>query len=166
MDKAKENVIAAVKDFAEKFNSAVSFLESNSGRSSTVANQLASLKRSLKTEDAMKTIGLGLDKSGRLEVDEEELGKALDENPGFVKNVMGGQFGIAQNAGSKAGEILDFTPVEKIAAVSQKGSSGGVGGESLSEYYSSFTNFANFAKGGAYNLSNYYAVGMLLNTFA
>ncbi len=26
------------------------------------------------------------------------------------------------------------------------------------------TSFANFAKSGAYNLTNYYAVGMLLNT--
>ncbi len=165
VDKAKENVISAVKDFADKYNSAVSFLESNSNRSRAVATQLSSLKRSLKTEDALKTVGLGIDKSGKLTVDEDKLAEELEANSGFVKNVIGGQFGVAQNAGTKATAILDNTPVDSIVGNSAS-DTGSDGNGSVSDYYSSFTNFANFARGGAYNLSNYYAVGLLMNTLA
>ncbi|MCI8599280.1 MAG: hypothetical protein HFJ10_12725 [Lachnospiraceae bacterium] len=165
VDKAKESVISAVKDFADKYNSAVSFLESNSNRSRAVATQLSSLKRSLKTEDALKTVGLGIDKSGKLTVDEDKLAEELEANSGFVKNVIGGQFGVAQNAGTKATAILDNTPVDSIVGNSASGT-GSDGNGSVSDYYSSFTNFANFARGGAYNLSNYYAVGLLMNTLA
>ena len=78
VDKAQEDIISAVKDFAKAYNSAVSFLESNSDRSSTVARQLNSLKNALTTEDAMARIGLSFDKSGNLEVDEEKMKKTLN----------------------------------------------------------------------------------------
>ncbi len=159
VDKAKEDIVTAVKDFAKAYNSAVSFLESNSDRSSTVVRQLNSLKNSLTTEDAMARIGLSFDKSGNLEVDEDKLKDTLDKNYNSVKDIMGGQFGIAERAASKAGYILDHASVEKIAGVAEKESKG----NSISDL-DDFEIFSKFALGGAYNLTNYYAVGSMLNT--
>ena len=159
VDKAQEDIISAVKDFAKAYNSAVSFLESNSDRSSTVARQLNSLKNALTTEDAMARIGLSFDKSGNLEVDEEKLKKTLNENYNSVKDIMGGQFGLAERAASKASYILDHASVEKIAGVAEKESKA----NSISDL-DDFEIFSKFALGGAYNLSNYYAVGSMLNT--
>lgn len=159
VDKAKEDIITAVKDFAKAYNSAVSFLENNSDRSSTVVRQLNSLKNSLTTEDAMARIGLSFDKSGNLEVDEDKLKDTLDKNYNSVKDIMGGQFGIAERAASKAGYILDHASVEKIAGVAEKESKG----NSISDL-DDFEIFSKFALGGAYNLTNYYAVGSMLNT--
>lgn len=158
-DKAQEEIISAVKDFAKAYNSAVSFLGSNSDRSSTVARQLNSLKNALTTEDAMARIGLSFDKSGNLEVDEDKLKKTLNENYNSVKDIMGGQFGIAERAASKAGYILDHASVEKIAGVAEKESKA----NSISDL-DDFEIFSKFALGGAYNLTNYYAVGSMLNT--
>ena len=159
VDKAQEEIISAVKDFAKAYNSAVSFLESNSDRSSTVARQLNSLKNALTTEDAMARIGLSYDKSGNLEVDEDKLKKTLNENYNSVKDIMGGQFGLAERTAGRATDILDHASVEKIAGVTEKASKA----NSISDL-DDFEIFSKFALGGAYNLTNYYAVGSLLNT--
>lgn len=159
VDKAQEEIISAVKDFAKAYNSAISFLESNSDRSSTVARQLNSLKNALTTEDAMARIGLSYDKSGNLEVDEDKLKKTLNENYNSVKDIMGGQFGLAERAATKATDILDHASVEKIAGVTEKASKA----NSISDL-DDFEIFSKFALGGAYNLTNYYAVGSMLNT--
>lgn len=163
VDSAKKDIISAVEAFAKQYNDTVSFLQSNTGRSETVDAQMRSLQRSLSTEGALATVGLSISKSGALQVDEAKLSKALDESLESVKDTLGGQFGIAERAATRATDILDNTPIESIAgeSVSGKSSSGKNSREGLDD----FTLFANFAKGG-YNLKNYYAVGALLNMLA
>ena len=174
---AKVDKASAITDFADKYNNTISFLESNSNRSAGAARQLESLKRSLPTENAMKkALGMSLSTTGRLQVDKDELKKSLDRGYDLAKDVMGGQYGIAQRTGSKASTILDSS-IDTVVGSSKTQSSStskdknssaaGVdfsdlsSDDSMSAY---FTSFASFAKSGAYNLSNYYAVGMLLNT--
>ena len=159
VDQAKEDIVTAVKDFAKAYNNAVSFLENNSDRSSTVVRQLNSLKNALTTEDAMARIGLSYDKSGNLQVDEDKLKDTLDKNYNSVKDIMGGQFGMAERAATQASDILDHASVEKIAGVAEKESKA----NSISDL-DDFEIFSKFALGGAYNLTNYYAVGSMLNT--
>lgn len=177
VDKAQEDIISAINDFADKYNSTVSFLESNSSRSAGAARQLESLKRTLPTDNAMKkALGMSLDTTGKLQVNSDELKKALDSGYELAKDVMGGQYGIAQRTGTKATSILDSSidtvvgssNTASTSASDEKQSSSASfdysdlsSDSSMSAY---FTSFANFAKSGAYNLSNYYAVGMLLNT--
>lgn len=180
VDKAKDDIKTAMTDFADQFNKTMSFLESNSSRSSTVENHLASMKRSLLTSNALKTVGLSTDAYGRLHVDEKGLDKALNETYSHVKETMGGQFGIAERVGSKASSVLD-TSVDKIMGngssskktneTESKDSSGSSNSSSKSSSAlnsasmpDSLTSFYNFARAGAFNLSNYYAVGMLMNT--
>lgn len=162
VDSAKKEIISAVEAFAKQYNDTVSFLQSNTGRSKTADAQLRSLQRSLSTEGALATVGLSINKSGALQVDEAKLSKALDESLESVKDTLGGQFGIAERAATRATQILDNTPIESIAGESVTGkSSSGKNSSDLDD----FTLFANFAKGG-YNLKNYYAVGALLNMLA
>lgn len=163
VDSAKKDIISAVEAFAKQYNDTVSFLQSNTGRSKTADAQLRSLQRSLSTEGALATVGLSINKSGALQVDEEKLSKALDQSLESVKETLGGQFGIAERAATRATQILDNTPIENIAgeSVTGKSSSGNGRNQDLDD----FTLFANFAKGG-YNLKNYYAVGALLNMLA
>jgi hypothetical protein len=109
------------------------------------------------------------------------LNKALtDGRYNSVKETMGGQYGIAQRMGSRATNILDSS-IDTVAGSSSTSSTSSTStssntskaNSSVSDLFSSsnedsmsayFTSFASFAKSGAYNLSNYYAVGMLLNT--
>lgn len=182
VDKAREDIVSAVTDFADKYNNTISFLQSNSNRGAGVARQQASLERALPTEGALKTLGMKVNTTGKLEVDKDALNKALtDGRYSSVKETMGGTYGIAQRMGSRATNILDSS-IETVAGSSKTSSSASSTNKpastskpssSVSDLFSSsnddsmsayFTSFASFAKSGAYNLSNYYAVGMLLNT--
>lgn len=184
VDKAREDIVSAVNDFADKYNSTISFLQSNSNRGAGVARQQASLERALPTEGALKTLGMKVNTTGKLEVDDEALTKALtDGRYNSVKETMGGTYGIAQRMGSRATNILDSS-IDTVAGSSKTSSATNSTSTSsnasksntksaVSDLLSSsndssmsayFTSFASFAKSGAYNLSNYYAVGMLLNT--
>lgn len=182
VDKAKDEIASAVKDLADKYNNAVSFMSSNAGNSAAMARNLASLERSIPTEGALKTLGMSVDTTGKLQVDTDEFKKKLDSGYDFVKSTMGGQYGIAQRMGSKASAMLDSS-IDSLLGTSSKTSasastaakaSSAAKANDLNSLLGStddmstlyFSSFANFAKSGTYNLSNYYAVGMMLNTLA
>ena len=117
-----------------------------------------------------------VDTNGKLQVDEDKLRKALSETYGHVKEAIGGQYGIADRVGSRATYVLD-SPVDTIVdgkttsstssadSTNQSSSSSSASSTASSTKASSmsdsFMQFANFAKGGAFNLTNYYAVSML-----
>lgn len=180
VDKAKDEIASAVKDLADKYNNAVSFMSSNASNSAAMARHLSSLERSLPTEGALKTLGMSVDTTGKLQVDTDAFKEKLDGGYDFVKNTLGGQYGIAQRTGSKASSMLDSsidslmgTSSKMSSTTAQKASSAAKANDlndllgstdDMSTLY--FSSFANFAKSGTYNLSNYYAVGMMLNTLA
>lgn len=178
-DSALDDIVAAVKDFANKYNDTVSYMSANASRGSGVANQLEAFKRMIPTEQGLKTLGMKVDTNGKLQVNEDKLKDALGEIYNHVKETIGGQYGIADRVGSRATYVLD-SPVDKIvdgntttsasssaADSANKGSSssssasGSTGTAKASSMSDSFMQFANFAKGGAFNLTNYYAVSML-----
>lgn len=177
VSKAADDVVSAVKDLVKNYNDTISYLKKNSGFGSGISSQMESLKRSIPSEKTLKYLGISVDKSGNLQVDEDELKKTLTKDPQFVKESMGGQFGIADRLGTKATSILDSS-VDKIvggngstsetsgsnkysatsssSSVETYGSSG-----NASTMSDSFKQFATFARSGAFNLGNYYAVSML-----
>ena len=119
-------------------------------------------------------MGISYNTDGTLKLDEDAFRENLQKDPSFTKELVGGQYGLAERVGSKATKVLDSS-VDKIV--------GGNGSTNSSESTSktpsnsaassttfpgskgnmsdSFMQFASFARGGAYNLSNYYAVSML-----
>ena len=177
VEKAAGDIVSAVENFAKQYNNTVSFLKNNTGAASSASRDLAAFQRGLTTDKALQTIGLSRDTNGNLQVDKTKLTKAIEEGYGLVKEVVGGQYGMAERVGTKATNVLD-SPVDKIvgkeeaasteetekySARKPKKNTSALDSASLPD---SFTSFANFARGGAYNLTNYYAVGMLLNTIA
>lgn len=171
LDEAADAVVDATKEFMEKLNGTISYLSKNSGHSATVAFQLASLKRTIPSDKGLAKIGISIDTSGNLKMDEKKFREALQKDPDLVKDVLGGQFGMAERAGEKATQILDMS-VNQImdAEIVPEGSKASAGNSaatstaaasSKSAMSDSFRQFAAFAKSGAYNLSNYYAVSML-----
>lgn len=171
VDKAMDNIVAAFKDLANKYNSTMSLLSNNVGRGTGIASQMDAMKRMMPNEKTLAALGMSYDTNGKVQVDEDALREALEKDPEEVKNLVGGQFGIAERVGSKATAILDSS-VDKVigGAVSDESSDSTKKTDSGSTTNSftksssmsdSFMQFANFAKSGAFNLSNYYAVSML-----
>ncbi len=175
VEKAFGNMVSAIEKFVDDYNTTMSFLKNNNGMTATAAEDMASFERSTLTDKALQTFGLSKDKDGFLSVDKKKLTESLEQSYDFVKETVGGQYGIAERVGTKATRILD-SPVDRILGTnstektdetSKKENSSSTSGKtssSKSAMTDSFTSFANFAKSGAFNLTNYYAVGMLLNT--
>ncbi len=173
MSDATDDVVDATKDFIDQLNGTISFLSKNSGHSATVAFQLASLQRTIPSDKALAKIGISVNTKGELSMDEDKFREALQKDPELVKDLLGGQFGMAERAGDKATQILDMSVNEIMGgstassdstSSSTSSSSSSVSGttsSSKSTMSDSFRQFANFARSGAYNLSNYYAVSML-----
>ena len=176
VEKAFGNMVSAIKTFVDDYNSTVSFLKNNNGATATAESDMNSFMSYTLTDKALQTFGLGKDKDGYLSVDEKKLTESLEQSYDFVKETVGGQYGIAERVGTKATRILD-SPVDRILGTnstnaseetakkdSTSSSSTAKASSNKSVMTDSFTSFANFAKSGAYNLTNYYSVGMLLNT--
>ena len=94
LEEAEDKVVDATKEFLDKLNGTISYLSKNSGHSATVAFQLASLKRTIPSEKGLAKIGISIDTSGNLKMDEEKFREALQKDPSLVKDVLGGQFGM------------------------------------------------------------------------
>ncbi len=179
--KATDDIISAAQDFVNKYNSTTSLLKNNAGRGDALASQLSAFERAIPNDKALKVAGMKIDTNGKLTLDQEKLGEAIGKDYGLVKDVLGGQYGMAERAGSKASSVLD-TSVDKIIGTATNGTSGtestgsstdkkGLGSTSLltsngSAMSDSFMYFAKFAQSSPYSLSNYYMVGSLLNTLA
>lgn len=175
VEKAFGNIVSAIEKFADDYNSTMSFLKNNNGMTATAASDMAGFESYTLTDKALQTFGLSKDKDGFLSVDKKKLTESLEQSYDFVKETVGGQYGIAERVGTKATRILD-SPVDQILGTNSTSSkdetskndstssSTSKASSSKSSMTDQFTSFANFAKSGAFNLTNYYAVGMLLNT--
>ncbi len=195
--KAQDDVISAVGDLVKKYNDTISYLKSNTGLGSGITDQIETLKRAMPSEKTLKAIGISYDTSGNMKFDESALRTAMDNalnkavgaEEDFdldadwgveweqAKDIIGGQYGIADRVGAKATFILDSS-VDRIVGGSSSStsdtkdstdssnkttSSNSVSAATTksSGMSDSFMQFASFAKSGAFNLSNYYAVSML-----
>ena len=78
-----------------------------------------------------------------------------------TRSLIGGQFGIADRAAARAGSALSDS-VQRI--VNQDLASAIT--QNQNDNYAGYTQFGNFVRSGAYNLSNYYTVGLLFNMMA
>lgn len=181
LTKAAEEVYSAVKDLADKYNNTVNYLKNNGEYGEGLSSQLDSLKRAMPTEQGLKYFGMSYDTSGNVKVDKEEFMKTFQNDSDYVKESFGGQYGIADRLGSKASAILDSSVDKVLGSGATNGVSDGdstkpkVSSSPASETYGgstvntanaanvndSFKQFASFARSGAFNLSNYYAVSML-----
>lgn len=156
----KDKVVSAVEDLVKQYNSVTDILSENAERGTGAADQYASFKRGMADEKTLEYLGITYNKDGKLELDQDVLKKALDEDYEGTKSFIGGQFGIAERVAQKADSALS-APVQRIvnkdiaSAVSDR-----------PEQSLSFEHFSNYVRSGPYNLGNFYALGLMLNTLA
>ena len=163
-----DEITSAVQKLVDSYNSVTNLLEANSGRGSGTAAHLSSFQRGMAHEKTLAAVGISIDKkTGDMVLDKEKLVEALEKDYDFTVETLGGQFGLAENASQKADRALS-DPVQRIVSNDLGGSksSGNASSSGNSAVNNQYAYFANFVAKGAYNLSNYYAVGMLLNTMA
>ena len=157
----EDEVVSAVEDLVKGYNSVTKLLEENAGRGTGAAAHLSSFKRGMADEKTLKALGITYDKDGYLQLDKDALKEALESDFEGTQSLIGGQFGSADRAAARAGSALSDS-VQRI--VNQDLASAIT--QNQNDNYAGYTQFGNFVRSGAYNLSNYYTVGLLFNMMA
>lgn len=163
----EDKVVSAVKDLMDGYNSVQSLLEGNASRGIGATAHAQAFGRGMAAEKTLNAIGISYNKDGKMELDEDKLKEALEKDFNGTKEILGGQFGIAEKVASRTDMALSDS-VQRIVSNDLGGSTKSETAVSKNQSYdrSGYQSFYNFVKSGPYNLGNYYAVGLLLNTLA
>lgn len=154
-----DEVVSAVKDLVSSYNEATDLLRTNASRGQGTKAQYDSFSRDIASERTLKAVGISYDKSGKLQVDEKALKKALNDDFEGTKEVLGGQFGIADRITQR----VDSAIATSSGRLVDQDISAGMDRNQESTF-SSFRYLSDFSGTGPYSLGNYYTVGLLLNT--
>ncbi len=150
-----EKIADAVEDLVEKYNKALSVVSANTDKGIGVESQLSSMVNGPMSEKSLNLIGITKDASGKLSLDRETLLEKLQQDPELTKDIISGNNGLAQRTFQSAQTALS-RPANALLS-----------SELESMQAQSSTNTLNlmhrFASSGAYNLTNFYSAGLLMN---
>lgn len=150
-----KKVVSAVEDLVGSYNQALKVLNDNADRGSGVMNQLRSMVNGLSSEQTLGKLGISTKKDGTLVLDKSVLEKNLKENPEFTKEVLGGNYSVAQTGFQKASSAMRANAASLISNDLK---------ELEQDVISDPFNFMNmYSRTGAYNMSNYNALGLMMN---
>lgn len=158
-------VASAVGDLVDAYNSSLKFLNDNYSNGTGVERQLRSFLTGIGSEQSLKQLGISVNKDGTLDYDKSTLEKNMAKNPSMTKELISGVGGIADRMYNKASNAMNVSSSSLINGNSD--SYGSSTGYYPSSAKNSATNPYNvlgmYSRSGAYNMSNYYAVGMMMN---
>lgn len=101
-----DTMLKKIKSFASDYTTASKTLQSNKNVSTAVSSMANSFSSMKFMNASMSSIGISMDKSGGMTVDEEKLTEALTNNLDQVKSILGGKNGVAAMANAKATSAL------------------------------------------------------------
>lgn len=150
-----EKIVSAVKDFTKNYNKALDLLQDNTDRGASVPKQLEALTGRLASKQSLEQLGITTKEDGSLVLDEETLKKNLKKSPDLTKELLSGSNGIGQKGFQVASEAM-------------KANAYGLIGNDLEDMQKNLLNdsynFMNvYSQTGAYNMSNYNALGLMIN---
>lgn len=152
---SNDTIADAVKDLVDKYNKALSVVSANEGRGSGVKNQLNQMLRGPMPEKSMELIGITKNSDGSLSLDRDKLMEQLEEDPDFTKDLISGTHGFAQGA-YRAAETAFSRSANSLIGSDLKQMQEDSSADTMNLMH-------RFSRSGAYNLTNFYSVGLLMN---
>lgn len=152
-----EKIVSAVEDLVKSYNKAVDFLGQNTDKGPAVTTQLRNLVRGLGSQQSLEKAGITTNKDGSLSFDREKLTANMAKEPDLVRDVISGRNGIAQAAFDRGTAGLQTNSARLVQNTMRQNET------NLTDSY----HFMNtFSKSGAYNMSNYMALGLMMDYMA
>lgn len=99
-------VLRAVKDFADDYNSVVDYLKKNATKSYEISNLAASFTNVKYVASALSPIGINVDSSGKISVNEDSFKTAMQDNPDKVRQLVGSSGGLAGDTYQKVNSAI------------------------------------------------------------
>lgn len=105
---AANKLITGIKDFASNYNNMTQFFKDNSSLSTNVKNLAASFSDTKYNSRAYASIGITVDSSGKLSVDEDKLRSSLQSDAAKVENLLG-KSGLSAKAAKKTDAAINIS---------------------------------------------------------
>ena len=156
-------VASALGDLVDAYNSSLKFLNDNFDRGSGVGRQMQSLLTGLGSEQSLKQMGISVNKDGTLSFSESALQKNMAKDPSLTRDLISGTGGLADRLFNKASNGLNMSSNSLTNYSSVSGTSGSYGSSSSNSATNPYAVLGMYSRSGVYNMSNYNAVGMMLN---
>lgn len=159
----KRRLSRALGDLVDAYNSSLKFLNDNFDRGSGVGRQMQSLLTGLGSEQSLKQMGISVNKDGTLSFSESALQKNMAKDPSLTRDLISGTGGLADRLFNKASNGLNMSSNSLTNYSSVSGTSGSYGSSSSNSATNPYAVLGMYSRSGVYNMSNYNAVGMMLN---
>ena len=156
-------VASALGDLVDAYNSSLKFLNDNFDRGSGIGRQMQSLLTGLGSEQSLKQMGISVNKDGTLSFSESALQKNMAKDPSLTRDLISGTGGLADRLFNKASNGLNMSANSLTNYSSVSGTSGSYGSSSTKSATNPYAVLGMYSRSGVYNMSNYNAVGMMLN---
>ncbi len=155
----------AVSKLIDSYNSALKFLNDNSGKGVGVLRQMRNMLMTPISERSMKMIGISVGSDGKLSLDKAAFEKALRETPSLTKELTDT---LASGFRKDAEQGLNIRSGSLLSATNNSRASGGKSSQTAisQSQMDTFQLMSMYNRTGVYNMSNYYAVGALMSQFA
>ena len=105
---ATGKLISSIKDFATNYNNMTQFFKDNSKLSTNIKNLAASFSDTKYNSRAYASIGIAVDSSGKLSVDEDKLRSSLQNDATKVENLLG-KSGLSAKAAKKTDAAINIS---------------------------------------------------------
>ena len=117
------------------------------------------------SEQSLKQLGITVNKDATLSFSKSTFEKNMQKNPSLTKELISGMGGVADRMFNKATSAMNVSSSSLVNGSSQKSFSGTSSSSSSLESMATnpYSVLGMYSRGGAYNMSNYYAVGMMMN---
>lgn len=150
-----DKAASALDDLVKSYNSSLKFLNDNYGRGSGVDRQLRNMASGLGSGQSLERLGITVNKDATLSFDRGSLVENMKESPSRAKDLVSGISNMAERAYAKAETGMNVSSSSLV-----NGDVSGTGSRPITNPYNVF---AMYSRSGAYNMSNYYAVGTMMN---
>ncbi|MCI8593376.1 MAG: flagellar filament capping protein FliD [Lachnospiraceae bacterium] len=150
-----DKAASALDDLVKSYNSSLKFLNDNYGRGTGVGRQLRNMASGLGSDQSLEKMGITVNKDATLSFDKGSFVKSMKESPSQARSLISNVNNMAERAYAKG-----VTGVNVSSSSLVNGDVSSTASKSITNPYNVF---AMYSRSGAYNMSNYYAVGTMMN---
>lgn len=153
----------ALGKLVDAYNSSLKFLNNNFDRGTGIGRQMQSLLNGLGSEQSLKQMGITVNKDATLSFSKSTFEKNMAKDPSLTRDLVSGTGGIAERMFNKARSGLNMSSNSLTNGYTSSVYSSSGASSSKNSATNPYAVLGMYSRSGAYNMSNYNAVGMMMN---
>ncbi len=153
----------ALGKLVDAYNSSLKFLNNNFDRGTGIGRQMQSLLNGLGSEQSLKQMGITVNKDATLSFSKSTFEKNMAKDPSLTRDLVSGTGGLAERMFNKARSGLNMSSNSLTNGYTSSVYSGSYGSSSKQSATNPYAVLGMYSRSGVYNMSNYNAVGMMMN---